>query len=402
MILERIINQIAAQQKEYLLRKDAGQKRELTLPVENLQSHALIISGFRRCGKSTLLLQLMQQMQDKSVFFLNFDTPQLYGFNVHDFSRLDNIISHQTAKTLFFDEIQLVEGWEMYVRQKLDEGFKLIATGSNAAMLSMELGTRLTGRHITKELFPFSYSEFLQFRNTSASPESLKDYLVCGGFPEYLKSGNEEILLMLYDDILKRDIQARFGIKDATNLLRLANYLMANAGNRISASRLRQPLSIGATSTVLNWFSYLEQSYLFHFLPKFSYSSKAQLVNPRKVYAVDTGMLHALSVSKTEDSGRKLENLIFLHLRKKYRELYYFDDKGECDFVAYSRGQVFELVQVCYELTAENLDREISGLLSALKFFKMKTGKIITLSDSDIFEKDGYEIKVIPAHEYLT
>ena len=341
-------------------------------------------------------------MDNEVVLFLNFDTPQLYGFSLLDFSRLDNIIDNQGPTILFFDELQLVEGWEMYVRQKLDEGFKVVITGSNASMLSKELGTRLTGRHISQELFPFSYREFLNFRGLAATKESLKTYLQTGGFPEFLENEDEEQLATLFEDVLNRDIVARYGIKDVKSLHRLALYLFSNIGNRITATKLKQPLSIKATTTVLSWFSHLELSYLISFLPMFSYSSKAQLINPRKIYAIDLGMVNVISNSITEDLGRKLENLIFLHLRRKYTELFYFDDKGECDFVAMQNSQVVELVQVCYELTPDNLKKEKNGLLQAMRFFNLFKATIVTFSNSDSIKEDQYEIMVVPAYQYLT
>lgn len=402
MLLESEIARVIDQQRNQIHEKDPGLTRELAPDTKSLASHVLIISGIRRCGKSTLLLQMMKNMISGSIFFMNFDNPQLYGFSASDFSRLDNIVLKSGAKTLFFDEMQLVRGWEMYVRQKLDEGFKVIVTGSNAAMLSHELGTRLTGRHITRELFPFSFIEFLAFQNLQPSEESLEMYLRLGGFPEYLKSGDPEQLTSLYSDILIRDIVARYGIKDAVSLHRLANHLMANIGNRITATKLKQPLSIGATSTILTWFSHLEMSYLFSFVSMFSYSSKAQLINPRKVYAIDNGLVNVLSVSKTEDLGRKLENLVYLFLRVKFREIYYFNDKGECDFVVFNNGQPVSLIQVCYALNADNLSREVNGLLTAMKFFNITTATIVTFSDKDLINEGLYEISVVPAFEFLS
>jgi uncharacterized protein len=401
MILESEIARVIEQQKNRMAVRDSGLKRELIPDTQSLSSHALIISGVRRCGKSTLLMQMMKAMDDDSALYLNFESPQLYEFSLPDFIRLDNVIAQKKVTSLFFDELQLVEGWEIYVRQKLDEGFKVIITGSNASLLSKELGTKLTGRHITQELFPFSYSEFLSFRSLTPSAESLGIYISTGGFPEYLKSGDPEQLATLFNDILIRDIVTRYGIKDIKSLQRLASYLYSNIGNRITATKLKQPLSIGATSTVLSWFSHLELSYLISFIPMFSYSSKAQLINARKVYAVDTGLADAISNQMTEDAGRKLENLIFLHLRRKYTELYYFDENGECDFVATKRGVVTELVQVCYELNPDNLKRELNGVLQAMRFFNQRKATIVTFDSSDFIEKDGYEIEVIPAYKYL-
>ncbi|MCX6245936.1 MAG: ATP-binding protein [Bacteroidetes bacterium] len=401
MILESVITHVVEQQKNRIASRDSGLKRELIPAAQSLSSHALIISGVRRCGKSTLLMQMMKGMKGDTLLYLNFESPQLFEFSLSDFSRLDNVIKQKGIETLFFDELQLVEGWEIYVRQKLDEGFKVIITGSNASLLSKELGTKLTGRHITQELFPFSYSEFLSFRSLTPSAESLRAYMQTGGFPEFVKSGDEEQLATLFDDILIRDIVTRYGIKDIKSLQRLASYLFSNIGNRITATKLKQPMSIGATSTILSWFSHLEFSYLVSFLPMFSHSAKAQLINPRKVYAIDLGLAEVISTAMTEDAGRKLENLIFLHLRSKYTELYYFDDKGECDFIAMKHGAAAEIVQVCYELTPDNLKRELNGLLTAMRFFKQKKATIVTFANTDYIEKDGFEIAVLPAYEYL-
>ena len=401
MILESVIEHVVEQQKVRLTTQNTGLKRELIPATQSLSSHALIISGVRRCGKSTLLMQMIKELDNNTVLFINFESPQLYEFSLLDFARLDNIIARKDAKILFFDELQLVEGWEMYVRQKLDEGFQVIITGSNASLLSKELGTRLTGRHISQELFPFSYSEFLAFKQLTIGQESLKRYMRTGGFPEFVKNSDEEQLASLFDDILIRDIVARYGIKDIKSLHRLAAYLISNAGNRISATKLKQSLSIGATSTVLSWFSHLESSYLISFLPMFSHSTKAQLINPRKVYAIDLGLVNVISSTLTEDLGRKLENLIFLHLRRKYKELYYYDDKGECDFVAMKNGAVTELIQVCFELTADNVKREMAGLLKAMQFFEQQKATIVTFSNSDSIDADGFKVEVIPAYIFL-
>jgi predicted AAA+ superfamily ATPase len=401
MVLESVIERVISQQKEKFLKRDSGLKRELIPATQNLASHALIILGIRRCGKSTLLLQMIHQLSSESILYLNFDSPHLYDFSISDFSRLNNILNKNKVTTLFFDELQQVEGWELFVREKLDEGYKVVITGSNASLLSRELGTKLTGRHITQELFPFSYTEYITFKGTEANSESLNSYMQTGGFPEYVKTGNEEQLSTLFDDILIRDIVARYGIKDLKSLQRLTSYLYSNIGNRVTATKLKQPMSISATSTILSWFSYLELSYLVSFLPKYSHSTKAQLINPRKVYAIDPGLVDVVSNTMTEDLGRKLENIIYLHLRRKYKELYYFDEKGECDFVALAHGKVVELVQVCYDLNPDNIKREIHGLQQAMRFFGLSQGVIITFNNSDCLKESGIEINIIPAFNYL-
>jgi predicted AAA+ superfamily ATPase len=193
----------------------------------------------------------------------------------------------------------------------------------------------------------------------------------------------------------------RYGVKDIKNLQRLASYLYSNIGNRITATKLKQPLSIAATSTLLSWFSHLELSYLVSFVPMYSHSAKAQLINPRKVYAIDLGLVHVVSNAMTDDLGRKLENLVFIHLRKKYKELFYFDNKGECDFVAMKHGIVDQLVQVCYTLNPDNLKREVNGLRQAMVYFNQHKAIIVTFNTTDLIKDDGFEIEIIPAYRYL-
>ncbi len=400
MILKSSLKQVIALQKANLDQKDTGLKRDLLKVIPTLASHALILSGVRRCGKSTLLFQLLYAKY-KFALYLNFEDTRLYEFEVADFTRLDSIISDDKTKVLFFDEIQIIEGWERYIRQKLDEGFRVVVTGSNASLLSKELGTKLTGRHITKELFPFSYQEFCSYKKLTLSEKSLSRYLNEGGFPAYIKTNEEDILINLLDDIIIRDIAIRYGVRDVKTLQRLALYLLTNTAKLITGNKLKSIFEVGATSTVMEYLSHLEYSYLFFYVPKFSYSLKKQLVNPRKVYAIDTGLVHINSASFTEDSGRKFENLIYLHLRRTYKEIYYFLEKGECDFIVFENKKIHKIIQVCYTLNQDNMKRELNGIFEALAYFKLKTGTIITLNQTDSFEQNGMVAQVIPAYDFL-
>lgn len=400
MLLKSVLSEIAGAQRANLIRYHTGLKRQILSSLPDLASHALIISGIRRCGKSTLLLQLLNEKYPDA-FFLNFEDPRLYGFEWNDFSRLDQLIEERNSEVLFFDELQVIEGWERYARQKLDEGMKLVITGSNASLLSNELGTKLTGRHITKELFPFSWKEFCAFNQSRTSEELLKEYLNTGGFPEYVKTSNDDILHQLFEDILVRDIAVRYGVRDVRTLQQLALYLVSNVGNLVTGNKLKSLFGISSTSTVMEYFSHLEQSWLLHFIPKFSYSVRKQMVNPRKVFAIDTGLVQVNSKSFTEDYGRILENLVFLHLRRAYNEIYYFSEKGECDFVVFEKGKIREIVQVCADLNQDNLDRELNGLFKALEFFDLTKGTIVTLDQTDRFERNNLLAKVIPYHKYF-
>ena len=400
MILQSAINQIFISQRENNLSRDIGLEREALVNFPDLSSYAMIVSGIRRCGKSTLLFQLLKERYPDALY-LNFEDPRLYEFQREDFTRLDQVIESTGSKVLLFDEIQIIPEWERYVRQKLDENFKLVITGSNASLLSRELGTKLTGRHITKELFPFSYREFNLFRQLEPSADSLLQYLHTGGFPEYVKQGANEILNHIFDDILIRDIAVRYGIRDVKALQRLALYLVSNVGKFVTANRLKSLFEVGSANTITEYLSHLEDCYLFHLIPKFSYSIRKQMVNPRKVYTIDTGMISVNSGSFTDDDGRKLENLVYLHLRRKYREIYYFSEKGECDFVVFAGGIAVEVVQVCFELNPDNTNRELDGIVEALASLNLEKGKIITVHQRDHYEKEGRLIEVIPGHEFL-
>ncbi len=400
MLLKTTLLQIISAQRENLQLKTTGLKREALRTLPDLTSHALIVSGIRRCGKSTLLLQLLKT-KFRDALYINFEDPRLYEFDQHDFTRLDDAIKEMGSRVLLFDEVQIIPGWERYVRHKLDQGYKLVVTGSNASLLSRELGTKLTGRHITRELFPFSYREFISFKELNFSETSLLQYLEMGGFPEYVKSGEADILTHLFEDILIRDIAVRYGVRDVKALQRLALYLISNVASLITGNRLKTLFDFGATSTVMEYLSHLEYSYLLHFVPKFSYSQRKQVANPRKVYAIDTGMITVNSGSFTADNGRKLENLIFLHLRRLTKEIYYFSEKGECDFIVFHNGEVQGAMQVCYSLDDGNLEREIKGLVEALEFFNLNTGTIVTLNQTDRFEKNGKTIHVVSCQQFL-
>jgi len=402
MIKQSDLSAIVASQKERLGNTETGLERVLLrkLPA-NPGNHALIISGIRRCGKSTLLGQLIKDGID-DVFFVNFDTPKLYNFEMDDFGLLDIIIGENGSKRLFFDEIQVIKGWELYVRQKLDEGYQVVVTGSNASLLSRELGTKLTGRHITKELYPFSFLEFINYKQLDPCDGSFQQFLDIGGFPEYVKNNNSDILTALFDDILYRDIAVRYGIRDVKSLKRLLLYLVANVGNLVTATKLTQVLEMKSSATILDYFSFYEQSYLLGLMPKFSYSMRAQLVNPRKIYIIDNGLINAVSPSHSKDSGKKLENAVYWALRQQNKELHYFNETGfECDFVVTRHHKVEELIQVCFDLTPDNSSREEKGLIDAMNYFKKSSSTIITFNQQDEIRRDGKQIHVVPAWQYL-
>lgn len=400
MLLQSQLAEVADAQAENFQNKNVGWQRELLPKLKLPNNFALIITGIRRCGKSTLLFQLLRE-KFSNAFYLHFEDPRLAGFENDDFNRLSNEIVKRNPSVLFFDEIQLLENWELFVRHKLDEGYKVVITGSNATLLSKELGTKLTGRHLSVELFPFSYTEFLGFRKLKDTEKSVLEYLRKGGFPEYLKTENGFVLNQLLEDILYRDIAVRYAVRDVKSLKQLAVYLLSNIAKPVSASNLTKLFAIKSVSALLDYFGFLENAYIVQFLPMFSYSLKKQIRNPRKVYSIDLGLFTENSIVFSDENGRRIENAVYLHLRTAHRELYYFHEKKECDFVVFEKGKPKELIQVCYDLTADNLERETSGLLAAMDYFNMSLGKIVTLNQKDSFKKDGKKIDVVPLNQFL-
>ena len=400
MIRQEEIALVINSQKDTFFKQDTGFPRNALSEIPMADSFATIITGIRRCGKSTLLLQLLNR-DYKDAIYLNFDDIRLSEFDTGDFSRLHREIEKRVIKNLFFDEIQIVDGWEKYVNQLLREGYRVFITGSNASMLSVEIGTHLTGRHLSMELFPFSYPEYIQFKCLNNGEDAIMDYLKAGGMPEYIKNGIPAILNTLVDDILLRDIAVRHSVRDITSLRRLTTFLITNTGNLVSANKLVGMFDIKSPTTFLEYFSFLKDAYILDFIPIFNHSLKVQARNPKKVYVMDMGLYTENSVSTSENMGRRLENLIFLHLRRKYKQIFYYKNHGECDFVTMEKNVIKEAIQVCLTINDENFDREYNGLSGAMKDLKIKEGYIITLNQSDTFEEDGMTIRMIPAYIFL-
>lgn len=394
------IRSVAESQRDVLNTAPLGLEREVLPSLPDIQTHALVVSGIRRCGKSTLLNQYVRRLQ-RGFFYFNFEDIRLSAFQTEDYQFLDIVIQETDVSVLFFDEIQQAPQWERYIRQKLDAGFQVLLTGSNAALLSRELGTALTGRHIQRELFPFSYGEFLLFHDHSAGRISLERYLEEGGFPEFLKTGNREIVQQLQDDILYRDIAVRYNIRDERSLKRLYLWLLSNAGRLMTPSKLTGVVGIKSPTTVLEYLSHLESAWMVHVVPRFAWSAKAQSLAPKKIYSADPAFVRLSSLSFSRDLGSSLENFVYLELRRRTNRLFYFaENDRECDFVVDPRRDDVPCMQVCWELTAENEKREISGLIEAMNFFSVDSGVIFTADQEDRIIVDGKTIDLVPAWKF--
>lgn len=399
MLLKSEIEKIFFSQQGKFAEKHNHISRTKAKNIQTNNNFVQVISGIRRSGKSTLLKLLAQNYSNCA--YLNFEDPRLVNFQVEDFSKLYEITREQNLEVFFFDEIQNVNQWELFIRQLHDDQYKVYITGSNASLLSKDLGTRLTGRYLNVELFPFSYNEFLEHQNTKSSQEKIKEYIKSGGFPEYFTSQNPEILQNLFKDILLRDIAVRYGIRNINVLMDIALFLLSNISKETTYNSIKNNFGVGSTNTVLDYLSWMEDAYLLFFLKKFSYSTKKMLVNPRKVYAIDNGLVSCNSISFSEDYGRKLENAVFIHLRNLNKKMFYFKQKNECDFLVFNQERCVNAIQVCYELNSSNKNREINGLIEALHFFDLSDGQIITFDQKDTLIIDQKTINIIPAIEFF-
>jgi len=401
MITKETLKGIIVSQRDSLDKLDLGILREKEKEIKIAGPFALLITGIRRCGKSTFLHQILKRQ--KRGYYLNLEDPRLEGFELSDFNKAELIMKELYGEggTYFFDEIQNIEKWEKFVRYLIDKKDNVIITGSNASLLSRELGTKLTGRHLQLELFPFSYQEFLKMKKENPSIKSFDEYLDKGGFPEYLKGEDPSINNELLSDVVMKDVAVRFGIKNTSMLNKIAVYLISNVGKEFSYNSIKKMLEIKSVQSVIDYISYFENSYLIFTVPRFSYSYKQQQVSPKKVYSIDNGFSYVNSASFSKDRGKMLENAVFLGLRRKFKDIFYFQEKNECDFLVKQKDKIIMAVQSCFDFNEENKKRETNGLISALTKFNLKEGLILTFNQNDEFFVEGKKISVKPAWKWL-
>lgn len=392
MLREELVNIIQAQQ-EYYMTNNEYTSRDLQTRIDWTTSNATIISGVRRCGKSTLMRQGIIDSNLKAGY-LHFDDPRLNDFKVFDFYILEEIWKDKDI--LQFDEIHRVHGWESYVRQATERKRKIAITGSNANLMSSELGTLLTGRHLTYELFPFSYHEYLNFLGKTAGTESWLEYLHKGGFPDAIKHNEVQYHVDLLNDILQKDIVVRRGIRNYHDLFTIALHMLNNIARPFTSTRLSKNYKIKSVKTVTDYIGFLEDVYLIFVVPRYSASFKQQVNNQKKIYAIDHAFARNNSTQFQDDLGRQLENMVFIELRNRTKEIFYYQEKNECDFVIMERGKGYSCYQVSLNINQQNKDREINGLISALHNFDLSEGTIITLDQEDKIIEENKTIHLIP------
>lgn len=410
-----LIELMLEQKKEFEMTEGYVQRRILK-DIEGYIElpYIIVITGLRRCGKSVLLKQVRETFyKGRPVYYFNFEDDRLSDFKVKDFDLLyETLIEvYGDSDVFFFDEIQNIEGWERFVRRMHDRHAKIFVTGSNATMISKELGTRLTGRYLPVELYPFSFQEFLDFKGMSGmSLRSVKDrgairaaftdYLALGGIPEYLTYGKDIILNTLFDNIIYKDMIVRYELTDEKAVKDLAMYLLSNYSTEISFNGLKNMLNLGSPNTVKNYLQYMENAYLAFSVPKFEHSLKKQIYAKKKTYVIDSGLVRVKSMKFLKDAGRLLENIVFLELKRSGWSVYFYKGAQECDFILAKDKNISSAIQVSLNLDTSK-QREYGGLLEAMSELKLKEGLILT-QDTEFEDKiDGKCIIVKPVWKWL-
>ncbi len=420
--------QIIVQWKEFDVPETLPRDKNIDLNSDFI----ITITGPRRAGKTFFCFQLINQLKVKiskeNILYLNFEDEKLLGIEAKDLDKLmEAFYELSTAEKnqniyLFLDEIQNVKNWDNWVRRIYDtqKKIKLILTGSSSKLLSREISTGLRGRSINVEIFPLSFKELLTWdkipyniKTISRSKEKIgvkkrfHKFLADGSYPAIIKDNNlkENILQTYYESMIFRDVIERNDIKEIKKLRVLANLLFESATKEISYNNLMNKLkSLGfniSKNTVINYISYFEDAYLFFQNLKYEYSITKQLGAVKKVYCIDNGLLNAVSFKFSKDAGKLLENLVFIELKRRGNEIYYFRKNNECDFLIKKKNKIIEAMQVTKKLDEENSKREINGLLEAMKEHSLKEGLILTEDEEQEKAIGGKKIKIIPVWKWL-
>lgn len=402
--------------------------RDYDIPLDSKKIISLI--GVRRSGKSSILFDLIKKLEQtilkENILYINFEDDRLFSLKLE---QLDDLLesyyelypSKREEKIyLFFDEIQAVPNWEIYIRRIYDTlNVQVFITGSSAKLLSSEIATSLRGRTITYEVFPFSFKEYLKYKNISVNLHSSKSisfiknafesYIINGGFAETIDE-DEIILRKILSDYLElivyKDIVDRYNVTNRSLLKTLNKYCFTNISTLISFTKLYNELkSQGyklSKDTLFNYVSYLEDAYTLFTVPIYKNSIKEENRNPKKIYAIDNGFKKIYDYSFDKDMSKLYENIVFLHLRKSTKNIYYFKQSQEVDFYVKTYEKEL-LINVSVNISDKSTkQREIKGLIEAMNYFNLEVSYLITKEEENIIEvENNKKIVVIPLYKWL-
>ena len=420
--------------KEKFLSRGGLVRREIQDEIANYipQREVLIITGVRRSGKSSLMKLLCddllsrENVLENDILYLNFEDERFISFTFQDFEPLyETFIELENPQGriyLFLDEIQNISGWEKWLNRLYEfENVKIFVTGSNASLLSSEISTALTGRNRQIVTWPFSLREFLTMKEVIIEAKSLykrqkkveikrlfREYLELGGFPEVLKTGDTTPLEQYYKDIIYRDVIARYAIKNIKEIKELTLFLAANPGTVQSYKNMQRIIGVRSQNTVKNYLEALNDVYLFFPMDLFDYSLKRQIYNPSKIYCIDAALSNSVSYKFSRNIGHIYENVVFLELLRRNKEIYYWKSKKgrEVDFIIKEGLNITEAIQVCYSLGDERTgQREMQALTEVKDELRAERLTVITDDEESIvpveFPRGRGEIHIIPLWKWL-
>jgi predicted AAA+ superfamily ATPase len=405
--------------------------REVACPDLASLRRILAIVGPRRAGKTSLMYQLIGDLEKqghagrRDILFVDFEDYRLAGFVAADVDALLAAFQRLAARPpryLFFDEVQRVPEWSRVLRTLHNQGrFTIVVSGSNSKLLHPEIATELRGRYEDLLLLPFSFREVLRLQGIEITPATpftaarglvlaaFEEHLQRGGFPEVVlaptPTERRQLLQNYFRTIFYRDIVDRYGIRTRSTLETLMGELLENHSTLFSISRFEKGLKAnglpGSKRTISNYLGYLQEAFFLIAHEKFAHSPRKRLMNPKKVYLVDTGFA-ALGGSFSENRGRILENLVAVELSRRGEQARYFKGRGECDFVVTRDRRPTEAIQVCWELNRRNEKRELAGLAEAARSLDIERLTVLTFDQRHVAEVAGIKVAVRPVWEWLT
>ena len=414
MIPKSTLAKIVLKQRKGLEDRNSGQLRHILSTMPYLTNRALLIGGVRGSGRSTLLLQMLENDYPQA-WYTDFSDARLAGFDSGDFIKLSALIAESGKGILLLDKLDQAQGWVPFVTEKLAEGIKIVATVSLDTMLAVQRGQQAmaagewlvedplqVSQYIIRKVGLFSYSEFLEATHKRGGEEAVEEYLLRGAFPECCKPGRTASLLSLYDLIVNRDVLIAKGVRDRVTLARIALHLLTATGTGVTANAIRNQLKVKAVSTVTEHMEHLERAGLVSFVPILGTTPGRQAVNPRRVYAVDTAMAIALSLDELSRESL-FSTLIYNHIANQYDSICYTSEQGGCDFVASGEGLLTLCVQACWEADDPDLiQNKIDGLSAAMALTGVQRGVIVTPNRSERISVDEGEIEIVESDAFLS
>jgi predicted AAA+ superfamily ATPase len=385
---------------------------EISAPTKKF---AKAIVGVRRSGKTTRAIQMFKDLNVDRVFYYNFEDPLFYpNGNVHDIDSLISVAEEYSStpkEVLILDEIQNVDGWERWVRKAVDQQhYKIVVTGSSAKLLSRELASAVSGRALEHTLWPLSFKEFLLFQKRSPRNEeehlaALRHYLTWGAFPEVVLASETErsdILRQYLTDIVLKDVITRNEIRNKRALDQITAYYFTDLSSLHSYSAIKNAFSIGI-DTAASYTAALSEAFLIFEMERYHRNLKIQTRDPKKIYIIDSGLRKIGARSAEEDTGKLLENAVYLELRRKDKKVMYFKGEQEVDFVILRDYTPEKVIQVCASDLRDKKTyiREVKGLLECLDSTQLDSGVIVTWNREEKIREGGKHIEFIPAYKWL-